>query len=142
MPLAGQTTKPLVDLGASANDCWEWLGSVNKNTGYGKKQFNGVSVLAHRWVYESLLGSIPKDHVIDHTCSNRRCVNPKHLEVVTQKENCRRGAGTKLTLVQAKAIKRLKGCKKRGLKATMAKRYNISQQLISDIWYGRAWKEL
>lgn len=29
--------------------------------------------------------------VTDHLCRNPRCVNPKHLEAVTQKENLLRG---------------------------------------------------
>lgn len=31
--------------------------------------------------------------VLDHLCRNTRCVNPKHLEAVTQKENILRGIG-------------------------------------------------
>ncbi|MEM9426643.1 MAG: HNH endonuclease [Pseudomonadota bacterium] len=27
---------------------------------------------------------------VDHTCRNRLCVNPAHLELVTHKQNCRR----------------------------------------------------
>lgn len=30
---------------------------------------------------------------IDHLCRNHDCVNPEHLEVVTQAENMRRGIG-------------------------------------------------
>jgi hypothetical protein len=30
---------------------------------------------------------------IHHRCENTRCVNPGHLEVVTQQENLRRGNG-------------------------------------------------
>ncbi|MGH1470120.1 MAG: HNH endonuclease signature motif containing protein [Cellvibrionaceae bacterium] len=136
------TLKPLVKLGADPSDCWNWQGSLNKKTGYGKKQENGLTLLAHRWVYESLLGPIEKDKVINHICSNRSCVNPYHLEVVSQAENCRHGKGSKLNRIQAKTIKRLKKSKYWGLRKVLAKRYNISEQLVSDIWYGRAWKEI
>lgn len=142
MPLLGQTIKPLVKLGATPDDCWQWQGTLNKSTGYGKKQFNGKSILAHRWVYESLLGEIPKDKVVNHLCSNRSCVNPHHLEIVSQADNCRHGKGSKLTTEQVREIKSLKANKVRGISTTLAKKYNVSRQLISDIWAGRAWKDI
>lgn len=40
-----------------------------------------------------LRGPIPEGLVIDHLCRDLLCVNPGHLEPVTQKENVRRGVG-------------------------------------------------
>ena len=137
--IPGRTIKPLVKLGKSPNDCWEWLGNKNPNTGYGKKRFNGKDVLAHRWIYEQLFGIIPDGMVINHICNNRSCVNPHHLEVVTQTENCRKGNGTKLNIEQVKYIKSLKGKLPRGGKQQLACELEITQSLISDIWYGRCW---
>ena len=88
MPHTGQTTKPLVRLGNNPNDCWEWIGSCNSLTGYGKKQFNNRTLSAHRWLYEMLFGKIPDNMVINHLCNNKKCVNPYHLEVVSQADNC------------------------------------------------------
>lgn len=137
----GQTTKPLVEVG-SATDCWQWLGGYNKKTGYGKKQLSGRTLLAHRWIWETLFGPIPVDMVVNHKCGNKKCINPTHLEIVSQAENCRHGKGTKLTKFQAKVIKRLKPYKRVGITHRLAHRYNVSTQLIHDIWNGRAWKEL
>ncbi len=142
MALVGQTMKPLVNLGEDNTDCWEWIGTVNQKTGYGKKTVNGKAVLAHRWIYESLMGTISEGMVINHKCSNRRCVSPLHLEAVTQADNCRHGAETKLTKIQAKTIKRLKGNKTKGVRNILASRYNVSRQLIYDIWAGRAWRNI
>lgn len=72
-------------------DCWEWSGSVIKSTGYGQVWADGTNHLAHRVVYELLIGPIPEGLQLDHLCRNRRCVNPEHLEPVTGKENIRRG---------------------------------------------------
>ncbi len=44
---------------------------------------------------------------VDHLCRNRACVNPKHLELVSHKENLRRGAMTKLTATQVMEIRRV-----------------------------------
>lgn len=142
MKQTGEIIKPLVALPENPKDCWPWNGKVNKRTGYGHKQLGGKTLLAHRWVYSIFIGHIPEDMVIDHLCSNRSCVNPAHLEAVTQSTNCRRGAGTKLTKEQATEIKvRLKTIEW-GQRQTLADEYGVSPALISDIKYGRAWADI
>jgi hypothetical protein len=44
----------------------------------------------HRLVYELVRGPIPAGQHIDHLCGVRRCVNPDHLEAVTQAINNQR----------------------------------------------------
>jgi len=70
--------------------CWNWVSNISYN-GYGTFYYNKKLQYSHRLSYESIKGKIPKGLQIDHLCRNRKCVNPDHLEVVTQKENCRRG---------------------------------------------------
>lgn len=48
---------------------------------------------AHRVSYEIFIEEIPQGFLIDHLCRNRACVNPWHMEVVTNKENVLRGFG-------------------------------------------------
>lgn len=69
--------------------CWIWTGATN-GLGYGQF-WNQKQMGAHRWSYESLVGPIPPGLQLDHLCRNRSCVNPAHLEPVTQRENTLRG---------------------------------------------------
>jgi hypothetical protein len=72
--------------------CWEWTGAPNPN-GYGYATAGSKRPLAHRLVYELLVGPIPDGLQLDHLCRNRLCVNPDHLEPVTAHVNLHRGYG-------------------------------------------------
>lgn len=70
--------------------CWLWQGTTTP-LGYGQATVQRKSRYVHRLMYELLVGPIPPGLVIDHLCRVRNCVNPHHLEPVTQKVNTRRG---------------------------------------------------
>lgn len=71
--------------------CLVWTGATAN--GYGRFWANGRLVPAHRFAWEQTKGPIPKGMQLDHLCRWRACVNPSHLEIVTQRENLRRGQG-------------------------------------------------
>ena len=50
--------------------------------------------VAHRaaWVSANR-AQIPDGMTVDHTCKNRRCVNPSHLRLLSNFENARRTSG-------------------------------------------------
>lgn len=70
--------------------CWLWCGAESGN-GYGKVSIDGRMKMAHRAIYEILVGPVPEGLVLDHLCRNRRCCNPGHMEPVTAQETTRRG---------------------------------------------------
>ncbi|MBS7810504.1 HNH endonuclease signature motif containing protein [Roseococcus pinisoli] len=70
--------------------CWHWIGRLNRN-GYGRAWHKGREPVAHRAVYEELVGPIAPGLVLDHRCRTRCCCNPAHLEAVTARTNTHRG---------------------------------------------------
>ena len=70
--------------------CWPWIGFI-KPSGYGEIWRRGRHQKAHRVIFEMIRGHIPERMQIDHLCRVRHCVNPDHMEVVTQKVNILRG---------------------------------------------------
>lgn len=75
--------------------CWHWKRTKN-DQGYGLIQIRYRAIRAHRLAYELAKGPIPQGLVIDHMCHNRGCVNPLHLQAVTQKQNTENPKGPKL----------------------------------------------
>lgn len=72
------------------DSCWLWQAARN-NTGYGVFWRDRRVGVAHRYAYELVVGEIPEGLQLDHLCRVRHCVNPAHLEPVTNRENWRRG---------------------------------------------------
>lgn len=80
----------------SSKECWNWIGFITRD-GYG--QFHCVDdnnikyFRAHRLSYVLAGGTLDPKLCLDHTCRNRACMNPNHLEQVSLKENLNRGEG-------------------------------------------------
>lgn len=77
--------------------CWVWTAKVRHGYGQFSLKVNGreLSPRAHRHSYAVLVGPIPEGLHLDHLCRVRSCVNPAHLEAVTQAENNRRAAAAR-----------------------------------------------
>lgn len=86
--------------------CWLWTGN-QFHDGYGQFNVQGRQLRAHRWAYEAGVAPIPEGLVIDHRCRNRLCVNPDHMEPVTNQENVLRGIG--ISAVNARKIRCIHG---------------------------------
>lgn len=97
--------------------CWIYTGQTDN--GYGRFWYKGKGSLAHRWIYEFLICTIPPKMQIDHLCRNRSCVNPEHLEVVSNNEQQKRKSlaqthckhGHEFTKENTYAYKNKRNCK-------------------------------
>jgi len=69
--------------------CWLWMGSKSPY-GYGRVRVNRKIEVAHRLSYALNGGDLIDGLVLDHLCGVKNCVNPAHLEQVTNAENVSR----------------------------------------------------
>lgn len=79
--------------------CWIWTASKTDQN-YGVIWLNGKYVRSHRVSYMIYKGDLDPSLVIDHLCKNTLCVNPQHLDQVTQAENIKRGVAGKVNNAQ------------------------------------------
>ena len=74
------------------DSCWIWRGTRN-HKGYPHLKVGRIDVRVHRWLYGIAIGPVGDDLTMDHLCRVRACINPDHLEPVTNRENVLRGVG-------------------------------------------------
>lgn len=68
------------------DECWEWQAATNIH-GYGFAKSGDGPVLAHILSCRFSGVRIPDGAEIDHSCRNRKCVNPSHLRPVSSSGN-------------------------------------------------------
>jgi hypothetical protein len=129
--------------------CWLWTGGISV-LGYGQFNLQKKSYKAHRFSWLLAGNTIPEGHVVRHTCRNRHCVNPGHLENGTQKQNIadmvRDGTApignkhgrSKLTDDEVRAIRARHTENQRKL----AKEFGVCQATITNIILRQRWKHL
>lgn len=147
-----------VDNSSGPDSCWPWMASCVSG-GYGQlgSTKGKANFLAHRLAWEFANGSIPEGMQVLHKCDNRKCCNPNHLFLGTQKENmhdmiskgrkvCRTreesvgeaSPQAKLTWEIVRAIrKEYEALKSR--QVDLARKYGISQPQISTILIKKSW---
>lgn len=137
-----QAQELLWELAAIETDeCSEWPLAVDTR-GYPNVVVDGRLRTGHRAVCERYHGPAAAGGQARHLCGKKRCVNPRHLQWGTRSQNMldKRLHGTygaKLTEGQVADIKGLLGTMSQ---QAIADRFGISQQSVSDIATGRAWR--
>lgn len=135
------------------HQCWEWKASTF--SGYGEFKILRRRLKAHRVSYilhyERL---IPEGMFVCHSCDNKKCVNPNHLWLGTNKDNqldnvkkgrvgSRKGEmcfTSKLTDSQVLEIRRL--CSKGIKQYKIAKMFNIHPPQVSRIKNRYRWDHI
>lgn len=71
--------------------CWIWKLKADPS-GYPSGKVEGRTRLIHRVAFELFVGPIPAGLELDHLCHRILCVNPMHLDPVTQRVNALRSS--------------------------------------------------
>ena len=82
------------------NRCLIWPGATS-GYGYPVATVNGRGTFGylHRIIYHHAVGYIPDGYVVDHICTNKLCLNPDHLRILTASDNNVRDRWTDSNLV-------------------------------------------
>lgn len=144
---------PHLRIVSDTDDCINWTGAKSTK-GYGVFTLRGRQVYAHRILWEWSNGKqIPANYIIMHTCDNPLCVNPRHLQLGTTKDNvddCNRKGRrnqvsgerhgmAKLTAEEVRIIRKDYKPRKVTLKA-LGNKYGVSESTIHVIVTGQKWK--
>ena len=124
-------------------ECWIWNGP--KRDGYGivsTRKSNGqkTTINAHVYFYLKTGKKIPAGMQLDHLCKHRACINPEHVEPVSQVTNARRGRQSKLNIELVRELRKEYTTYKCGLHC-FARDHGISFGTMSDLIHGYSWKE-
>jgi hypothetical protein len=79
----------------SSTGCRIWTGGRATQGRYGIVWDGTRPILAHRAAYEASFGQLPAGSLrhesnsseVHHSCANRLCINPAHLELVTRSQH-------------------------------------------------------
>lgn len=130
--------------------CWNWTGRLDIG-GYGRFSIKGVWNKAHRTAYELYKGEIPNGLLVRHMCNNRKCVNPAHLEVGTQKDNVAdmdlagrradiRGTKNPMAKLSEEDVNEIRQWREFGYTQQMiGEAFGLGQGHVSRILAGKSW---
>ncbi len=142
MPRTSEKQRFLAKVKRVESGCHEWQTETNRG-GYGKIWFRGKpSVPAHRVAYTLFVSPIPEGRHVLHRCDNRKCVNPEHLFLGSNRDNVsdmdgkgRRGTKSRLTYEDVGKIRQMLA--ERYSQAVIAKSFGVDQTTISRIKLGK-----
>lgn len=138
-----------INFSVQENGCWICSLPLN-SAGYPTTAAGGKISTVHRYVYESIHGSVPGDMVVRHKCDNKRCINPAHLEPGTLADNVRdrvergrsavgiKNGRSKLTENAARVIRVLEGISV----SALSRSFGVDRKTIRQIRQGKTWKHV
>lgn len=139
------------------DSCWLWIASQD-GCGYGtiRTASHGRITRAHRVSWILHRGPIPSGLNVLHNCpsgDNPSCVNPDHLWLGTQGENCKdrddkgrcwhpKGEEVKHSKLNDEKVRMIRQMSGHMTKAEIARQFSVSAPAIGKVLKGRSWKHV
>ncbi len=134
------------------DECWPWRGGTFK-AGYGGFWDGSQMVGAHRVMLMMKLGrALQRGEQAQHSCDNRRCVNPAHLSAGSPAVNSgdmvsrgrqMHGEGHYIAKLNDQAVRIIHALIAGGQSnRAIGERFGVSRATISDIRTGKTWKHI
>jgi len=136
------------------DECWPWLGGCFKPSGYGRFYVGKTSTTAHRFGYKLLVGPVPDDIMVCHTCDNPPCQNPAHWFPGTAADNSAdmvnkdrahhpRGTTNRFAQLSEDDVIAIREMYAAGAAITqVAKQFSVKIPTVSNIITGQHWTEV
>lgn len=130
--------------------CWTWNGAKSEK-GYGRWQAGDRTVMAHRHAYELVTGPIPDGLMLRHSCDNPACVNPRHLDTGTARDNAQdaiargrwtRGDRNGKAKLSPRDVLEIRTNPNREKLRALASRFGVSPATVSLIRSGKRWADV
>jgi hypothetical protein len=130
-----------------------WLSTLDPNFKlYPKAEFCGTGTSCHRIMYQCYhKEQVPKGLVVRHLCRQKRCINPAHLGIGSQKDNMADrvvhgtvplGENHPSAKIDEKTARAIKNSKGQGTQQQRADRFGVKIGIVSSIDCKQNWKHL
>jgi len=113
---------------------------------------DGSKGSAHRWSYVNFHGPVPDGMLVRHTCDNKVCVNPAHLEIGTKSDNgidasergqLPRGSRHHFSVLTEADIPAIRAQLRDGISETqIAADFGVGRSAINHIRRGKSWTHI
>ena len=95
-------------------------------------------------LWEQINGAVPAGKELHHSCVNRLCINPEHLECLTSQEHGKRHAHQQVSCKLTESIVREMKLRKLGGETCIAlgREFGIRADHVREIMQGQFWKDV